>query len=329
MKRIKKIIPGLIICILITLLSKYISQFIPLLGAAPIAILMGIIIGNLLGSKGNIFNDGSEFCESNLLSYSIVLLGGTLSINSILELGFSGVGFIILQMISTILIALFLGKKLGFSENFSILMASGNAVCGSSAIGATAPAINANEKDKGISITIVNIIGTILMLLLPFITSILYNNETLHTSAMVGGILQSMGQVVASGSMINPAVKDLATIFKIVRIIFLVFVVLGFTKLKKEESEKGKISNQKIKIPWYVTGFFITCALFTVGLITPTISHGFKNISNSFELIALAGIGMRVKFSSLIKEGIKASLYGLLIGLFQIIFAITFINIIF
>ena len=38
-------------------------------------------------------------------------------------------------------------------------MASGNAVCGSSAIAATAPVIEADDKDKGISITIVNITG--------------------------------------------------------------------------------------------------------------------------------------------------------------------------
>lgn len=327
--KIKNIIPGLIICLAITLLSKYLANFIPSLGSAPIAILLGIIIGNLLGKKSKVFDKGSEFCESDLLSYSIVLLGGTLSIKAILDLGFAGVGFILIQMISTILVAIYIGKKLGFSENFSLLMASGNAVCGSSAIGATAPAISANDKDKAISITIVNIVGTILMLILPLISSALYNNATLQSSALIGGILQSMGQVVASGSMVNHDVKDLATIFKIVRIIFLVFVVISFSKLKETESEHKGNPKRKIKIPWYVTGFFITCALFSLGIIPPSISKIFKLLSNNFEVIALAGIGMRVKFSDLIKEGVKSSAYGLLVGFCQIAFAILFIKIFF
>ena len=52
----------------------------------------------------------------------------------------------------------------------------------------------------------------------------LYNHEV-KTSAMIGGTLQSVGQVVASGEMVNEHVKELATIFKIVRVIFLVVVV--------------------------------------------------------------------------------------------------------
>ncbi|RQN19773.1 putative sulfate exporter family transporter, partial [Clostridium perfringens] len=39
------------------------------------------------------------------------------------------------------------------------------------------------------------------------------------------------------------------------------------------------------------------------------------------------GIGMRVKIGDLVKEGPKAMLYGGLVGVCQIIFAISLINI--
>ena len=112
-------------------------------------------------------------------------------------------------------------------------MASGNAVCGSSAIGATAPVIKANDADKSISITLVNLTGTVLMLILPFLTNLLYRNETMQSSAFIGGILQSVGQVVGSASMINEEILRYATIFKIVRIVFLVFVILILQRLSK------------------------------------------------------------------------------------------------
>ena len=191
----------------------------------------------------------------------------------------------------------------------------------------------ADDKEKGISITIVNVTGIVLMFLLPIISQFLYNNEITQTSAMVGGILQSVGQVVASGAMVNEHVKDLSTIFKIVRIIFLVVVVfvLGHLKHKSNkeiiEEEVQDIEKGKIKIPWYVIGFFITCALFSLNIINTDVSVLCKEISNKFEIIALAAIGLRVNVKDLIKQGKSVSLYGLFIALLQIVSAITLIGI--
>ncbi|MGL4335580.1 MAG: YeiH family protein [Turicibacter sp.] len=326
-KAYQSIFPGLIICILIGLLAKYLGDYVPTIGGATLAILIGIFLGNTLFTQSR-WHAGVRFSESNLLNYSIVLLGGTLSYEVILDLGVAGVSFIIIQMILTITFVIYLGKKLGFSENFSLLMAAGNSVCGSSAIGATSPVIKASETDKSITITLVNLTGTVLMIMLPFMTSILYHHATLPTSALMGGTLQSVGQVIGSASMVNESVKEMATIFKIVRIIFLVFVILYFTKLKKDEqAHEGKKS--RISIPWYVTGFFIMCILFSIGLISPKISIAFKGISQYLEIFALAGIGMSVKFKDLMSQGVKSGIYCLSIASSQLIFAIILIWILF
>ncbi len=324
---VSKILPGLIVCVIIAWIGKYIGNYVPSIGGASIAIFIGMAVGNTFCNK-RIYDKGSKFAESELLSYSIVLLGGTLSAQTILNLGISGVAFIALQMIITITFAILIGKKLGFSQNFSFLMASGNAVCGSSAIAATAPVIEADDNEKGIAITIVNVTGTVLMLILPLIAKTVFLSETTKTSALIGGILQSIGQVVASGSLVNEQVKNLSTIFKIVRIIFLVFVVLSLGTMKKKSSKvNSKKSNSKIKIPWYVIGFFIMCFLFTLNIISPQVSKMLKLISNNFEIIALAGIGMRVNFRELIKLGAKASIYALGVALVQIVSAILLITI--
>lgn len=331
-KSIKEILPGFIVSLTIGIVSIFISEFVPKLGAATISIFLGMFIGNVfLGQK--VFQKGYKFSETDLLSYSIVLLGATLSVSTLMELGFNGILFIVLQMSVTIAGALYIGKKLGFSQNFRFLMASGNAVCGSSAIAATAPVIDADDKDKGIAITIVNVTGIFLMFLLPILTQKLYSHEAVQTSAMIGGTLQSVGQVVASGAMVSEGVKDLSTIFKIVRVILLVGVVFLFGHLKNKtnhdilEEEIEDTKKGKIKVPWYVIGFFVTCALFSTNIISPQVSEICKSLSNKFEIIALAAIGLRVNIKDLIKQGKAVSLYGLFVGILQVITAITLIGI--
>ncbi|CEK36210.1 membrane protein,hypothetical protein,conserved hypothetical protein,Conserved hypothetical protein 698 [[Clostridium] sordellii] len=331
MEKVNKILPGLIVSTIIGFISIFLSKFVPSLGAATISIFLGMILGNLFLNK-KVFHEGYKFSETELLSYSIVLLGATLSVSTIMELGLGGIIFIVIQMAVTIVGAIYIGKRLGFSENFRYLMASGNAVCGSSAIGATAPVIDADDKEKGIAITIVNVTGVVLMLLLPILAGILYNHELIKTSAIIGGTLQSVGQVVASGAMVNEATKDLATIFKIVRVILLVVVVFVFGHLKNKtnaeilKEEEVEIVNKKIKIPWYVIGFFVTCALFSMNLIPIEASHIAKELSSKLEIIALAAIGLRVNFKDLIKQGKEVSLYGLFVGILQILTAVILIS---
>ena len=331
MEKVNKILPGLIVSTIIGFISIFLSKFVPSLGAATISIFLGMILGNLFLNK-KVFHEGYKFSETELLSYSIVLLGATLSVSTIMELGLGGIIIIVIQMAVTIIGAIYIGKKLGFSENFRYLMASGNAVCGSSAIGATAPVIDADDKEKGIAITIVNVTGVVLMLLLPVLAGILYNHELIKTSAIIGGTLQSVGQVVASGAMVNEATKDLATIFKIVRVILLVVVVFVFGHLKNKtnaeilKEEEVEIVNKKIKIPWYVIGFFVTCALFSMNLIPIEASHIAKELSSKLEIIALAAIGLRVNFKDLIKQGKEVSLYGLFVGILQILTAVILIS---
>ncbi|MEG0371519.1 MAG: putative sulfate exporter family transporter [Clostridium sp.] len=353
--KIFSILPGFLICFIISIISKYLALFVPTLGAATIAIFLGIILGNTILNQ-KILNTGTKFSEGTLLSISVVLLGATLSINTILTLGVSGVLFIAIQMIITISSTIWIGKKMKFTNDFTYLMASGNAVCGSSAIASVAPSINASDKDKGISITLVNVTGTVLMIALPAIAYLVFKLDPYKTSALIGGTLQSVGQVVGSGKMVSPEVTELATIFKIVRIIFLVFVViyLSYTKNKASNSDEINIeivnsdnslenanhsiypteksqtkkSKPKIKIPWYVIGFFIACGIYTVGFIPIELSNIFKIISSNFEVIALAAIGMRVKLRDLISQGMKFTGYAALIGLVQTVSALILISII-
>jgi uncharacterized integral membrane protein (TIGR00698 family) len=344
-KQAKLILPGFLVCVVIALIGQGIARFLPMVGAALFAILLGIAAGNTFLNK-EVFNAGTKFSEKTLLEISIVLTGLTLNLGDIVAVGWQGVVFITGQMLLTIFIAFFIGRKLGFGRKFSLLMSAGNAVCGSSAIATVSPVVGADTKDKGISITIVNVTGTVLMVTLPLIAGAMYQHAVLPTSALIGGTLQSIGQVIASAKFVSDPVVEMATVFKIVRIIFLVLVALGFSRLNT--SEEGKLFSRKSAsasdggeaggkagkkfsagIPWFIIGFFLCSVIFTTGVVPPLLSAGAKTVSGQFEIIALAAIGMRVKFRDLVREGPKALLYGGLVGACQIVCALGLIALLF
>lgn len=321
----KPILPGLGLSVSVAVLAKLLALLIPKLGGATLAILLGIILGNTL-FKQPALAAGTKFSESRLLEYSVVLLGFTVTFQTIGEMGIKGLVFILMIMTTVIISAYWIGRKLGFNEKMALMMAGGNAVCGSSAIGAIAPAIEAKDEEKGQIITLVNLLGTVMMLTLPFLGMSLFGDALLSKSALLGGTLQSVGQVVAGASLVNPETVKYAMLFKITRIIFLVVVVFLFERKAKQDgliATKG--SKKKFPIPWYVTCFLIFCIINSCVSLPSIFSDGAHFISTWFETTALAAIGLRLDFRKFLKEGPRFLLYGLSVGAVQTVAALVFI----
>ena len=326
--------PGFLVCLVIALIAQGVAKFFPSIGAALFAIGLGILCGNTFLNRP-VFDAGTKFSERSLLEYSIVLTGATLLLRDILALGWNGLAFIACQMALTIVASYQIGRHMGFGKKFSLLMGAGNAVCGSSAIATVSPVVEADSKDKGISITIVNVTGTILMVLLPLITGFVYQHEVLHTSAMIGGTLQSIGQVIASAQLVGGEVVETATIFKIIRIVFIVLVALVYSRVNADRDDtplfaRGEAAGTKaVKagVPWFIIGFFLMAILHSLGVIPAPVSAVAKLVSQQFEIIALAAIGMRVKFRDLAAEGPRAMVYGVSVGACQILFALVLIRV--
>ncbi|WP_125767219.1 YeiH family protein [Lapidilactobacillus wuchangensis] len=323
----RPVLPGLGLSVAVAIAAKVIAIWLPDLGGATIAILLGILLGNTC-FRQEIWAVGTKFSESRLLEYSVVLLGFTVTFQTISQIGWRGVVYVVLMMTTVIFAAYWLGHWLGFDEKMSLMMAGGNAVCGSSAIGAIAPAIKADETDKGQIITLVNLLGTVMMLLLPLIGGQVFGDQLLAKSALLGGTLQSVGQVVAGASLISSATVQYAMLFKIMRIMLLVVVVLAFTKKVAAPTTSAANTTHKtkgIRIPWYVLGFLIFCILNSLVSLPTVLNASAHTISTWFETTALAAIGLRLDFRKFMQQGVKFLLYGVGVGFVQTVAAISFI----
>lgn len=109
---LNNLIPGFIVCLIISCIAQIISSFVPAVGSALFAIGIGILCGNTFLNRKSL-NKGCKFSESMLLEYSIVLTGLTLHLSDILGVGISGIIFIALQMSLTITVTYLIGKRLG------------------------------------------------------------------------------------------------------------------------------------------------------------------------------------------------------------------------
>ncbi|MCI1985185.1 MAG: putative sulfate exporter family transporter [Lactobacillus sp.] len=324
--KVKATLPGLGLAVLVAIIAKGLGVLLPQLGGATLAILLGIVLGNTWFKQAGL-NVGTKFAESRLLEYSVVLLGLTVTFQTIGQMGWRGLLYIGLMMTTVIFGAYRIGRHLGFGEKMSLMFAGGNAVCGSSAIGAIAPAIGADDEEKGQIITLVNLLGTVMMLTLPFLGTAVFGDDLLAKSALLGGTLQSVGQVVAGASLLSSATVRYAMLFKITRIIMLVVVVTAFErKVFRGQLRAAALNNRRWPVPWYVLSFLFLCVLNSSVTLPEVLGTSAHAISGWFETIALAAIGLRLNFAKFMQQGTKFLSYGLLVGCLQTVAALIFLT---
>lgn len=309
----KKWFPGLLITILIALTAKLSSLVISNLGVVTIAIILGIIAGNLFNFKP-VYSPGIKFSEKRILEAAIVLMGFKLQLNVVAELGGEAFLVIIPIMLVTIITGVLASKMFGSSRKFGILMGIGSAVCGASAIAAVAPSVNPKEEEIGVSVGVVNLMGTLGIFFMPLLGYVLGYSD-IQESYLIGGTLQAIGHVVAAGFSVNDYVGDTATLIKMIRVLMIGPVALIAAYIFSAKSGKGG----KLKIPPFIIGFMICSILGTLIREYSQITHFLGHLSKFLLAIAMAAVGMKIRYYDLIRQGPKALMIGGVIFSVQIL----------
>ena len=150
--KIKKLLPGLILGVMIAIVSFYSAKYFnnligykSLISSILLAIILGIIIKTFIGINQR-FDEGLDFNVKKVLRIGIIILGIRLSISEIFSLGLSGIPIIIVCIFAGLITGYLLTKLLNLPSKLGVLIAVGTSICGASAIVATAPGINAKKK---------------------------------------------------------------------------------------------------------------------------------------------------------------------------------------
>lgn len=149
-----KLLIGLIPPLIIGSIAWGVGLVVPVLGGPVIAILIGLVVGQLFGLR-NEWADGVSFASKKILQGSIVLLGAGMSLTQVAQIGGSGLPVMIGTLVICLIAGLVIGRAMKIEEHIRSLITYGTAICGASAIATMSAVIGASGPAIAVSITVI------------------------------------------------------------------------------------------------------------------------------------------------------------------------------
>ena len=310
---------GIAICFAVAGLSVLAEKLIPgeLLGASIIALFMGTIINSFFHPAW--MKPALKFTSKKVLKAAIVLLGASLSVNTILSVGKMTFFVMIFTFAMCFGGGYFIRKLFGLNWKLSNLISAGTGICGGSAVAAIAPVIHADDKDIAFAMSSTFLFDMVMIALYPLMGKALGMTDIAY-GIWAGTSVNDTASVVASGYAFSEAAGDFATMVKLTRTIAIIPTVLVFayigTRIKQKElkaANKGQKVNLMKIIPWFIGGFLLLAILSSVGCIPIAVSGIMKSTSKFLMVSALAAIGLGTSITDFKKAGLAPMFYGITI----------------
>ena len=310
---------GIAICLAVAGVSVLLEELIPggILGASIIALFAGTIINSFFHPKW--IKPALKFTSKKILKVAIILLGASLSINTIMSVGKMTFFVMIFTFAVCFGLGYFVRKIFGLNWKLGNLISAGTGICGGSAIAAIAPVIDADDKDIAFAMSSTFLFDTVMIALYPLMGRLLGMSD-IAFGIWAGTSVNDTASVVASGYAFSEIAGDFATMVKLTRTIAIIPTVLVFayvgTRIKQKElkaaSNGQKVSLVKI-IPWFIGGFLLMAVLNSVGFIPAAVGGVIKSTSKFLMVTALAAIGLGTSITDFKKAGLRPMFYGITI----------------
>ena len=333
--KILKILPGICFSLAIAILALWLESLLPIhvIGASVIAMFIGMIFNYFL-RKTEIFNSGAKFTSKKILKFAIVLLGLSLNVNTIFQVGKLSLLVMVFTLLTCFGGGYFIGKMLKLNWKLSNLISAGTGICGGSAIAAIAPTIDADNNDVAYAMSATFLFDMAMILLFPIIGRALGMTDEAF-GLWAGTAVNDTSSVVATGYAFSEAAGDFATMVKLTRTLSIIPTVLIFAfinlRLKRKEARLNGLDEMELKanfsikkiFPWFIVGFVAMSALTSIFNIPSQVIVHTKSASKFLMVAALAAIGLNTSFSSMKKSGIRPMIHGFIISALVVVVALA------
>ena len=250
--------------------------------------------------------------SSAVLELAIVLLGASVSIATISALGIELIASIACIVGVAIGVTYLISRALGLPWRMSVLIACGNSICGNSAIAAIAPVIGADSDDIASSISFTAALGVVVVLTLPLLVPILKLSLTQY-GVLAGLTVYAVPQVLAATLPIGALSNQVGTVIKLVRVLMLGPVVLGFSLLASSIETCPLRSNRTRPrlhelVPWFIIGFLLFLVFRSIGIIPENVVLGMTRMAAVLTTVAMGAMGLGVDVRVVARTGARVTI---------------------
>lgn len=273
------------------------------LEALVIALLLGVLVRNV-GVSLSRFEPGAAYAGKQVLEFAVLLLGVSVDAAALAATG-PRLAIVILLGVATVLVLGFLvGRLLGLGPRLAFLVATGNAICGNSAIAAVAPVIKADKSDVAASIALTAVLGVLLVLSLPLLIPLAALSN--YQYGVVAGMgVYAVPQVLAAAFPVSDLSGEVATTVKLGRVMLLgpLVLLVGLVMSTLGTRGEGARLRWSTVLPWFVLGFLALAVVRNVGLLPDPIAQPMRTLGIALTILAMAGLGLGVRLSTVRSVG--------------------------
>ena len=318
MNFIQKNWKGILVCLIMAVPCWLLGQRFPIVGGPVFGILAGMIL-TLLWRDKTAAQPGISFVSKKVLQYAVILLGFGMNLSQILSKGAQSLPIIVATISTSLVIAFVLCRVMNVPGKIATLVGVGSSICGGSAIAATAPVIDADDREIAQAISVIFLFNVIAALVFPTLGGMLgLTNEGVGLFA--GTAINDTSSVTAAASAwdsMHPGanVLESATVVKLTRTLAIIPITLVLAcwqmhLARKAGGDAKSTFSLKRAFPMFVLFFVLASVITTVLQLPASFTAPIKELSKFFIVMAMAAIGFNTDIVELVKKGGKPIALG-------------------
>jgi uncharacterized integral membrane protein (TIGR00698 family) len=312
--RARATLPGLAVAVVLAVGATLLGGLAPIVGGPVFGILLGMLAGTALPwLRGTRWSAGYDVAARHVLQASIVVLGTGLSLQQVIQVGAGSLPV----MLGTLTVALggaaLLGRWLGVDADARTLIGVGTGICGASAIAATTAVIKPKDADVAYAIGTIFTFNIAAVLLFPPLGHLLGLSG--HSFGLWSGTaINDTSSVVAAAFSYGSGAGPYAIVVKLTRSLMIIPISVGLALLRARRSRAAGEESRKMPwtqmVPAFLIGFVLAATLDTLGAIPGSWHPALSALGTFLITIALAGIGLNLRFAQMRRAGHRPLLLG-------------------
>ncbi|HSI73897.1 MAG TPA: putative sulfate exporter family transporter [Fimbriimonas sp.] len=286
----------------------------------PAALIAGILLALTLG---NPYPNESKKVSKTLLQAAVVLLGFSMDLQKILDAGLQGLAFALASITSVFVLGYGLQKVLKVRPLTALLVSTGTAICGGSAIAAMSSVTDAPQEDVSVAVGTVFLLNAVALVLFPPLGHAIGLSPD-QFGIWAGIAIHDVSSVVGAATAYGGGSLETATAVKLSRVLYLVpIVLLTAFWLNRAPDAQGPTTNvQRPPIPWFIFLFLLASLLRTAFPPIQTLAPSIKLVAVSGFSLSLFLIGAGITLKTLKNVGIRPLLLGVVLWAFMSVAAL-------